>query len=142
VTLDHVGGILGIAPHADRDAVFATWRERIGRLAGYPNLNVKIGGLGMLYCGWDFHLREQPPGSEELARTWRPYVESCIDLFGIERSMFESNFPMDKQSCSYSALWNAFKRITRDYSAAEKAALYHDNAVRVYRLPRACMGGE
>lgn len=135
-TLDHVGGILGVAPHIDRGEVFAAWRESIGRLARFPNLNVKIGGLGMLYCGWDFHLRDVPPGSEELAAAWRPYVEACIEAFGIDRCMFESNFPMDKQSCAFSALWNAFKRITAAYSDAEKAALYHDNAVRTYRLPR------
>lgn len=137
VILDHVGGILGTPPHIDRDEVFRTWRRHIERLAQYPNLSVKIGGLGMLYCGRDFHLRKEPPSSEELAAAWRPYVESCIELFGIERCMFESNFPMDKQSCSYGSLWNAFKRITENYSLTEKLALYHNNAVRVYRLPRA-----
>lgn len=140
VTLDHAGGLLGHAPHQDRKVVFAIWREAIQRLSRFPNLTVKIGGLGMLNLGWDFHLREQPPGSEELAQAWQPYVDACIDAFGTGRCMFESNFPMDKQSSSYSALWNAFKRITRAYSSAEKAALYHDNAVRTYRLPRACLG--
>ena len=48
--------------------------------------------------------------------------------------MFESNFPVDKASCSYAILWNAYKRLIRDRPAAEKAALLHDNAVRVYRL--------
>lgn len=139
VVLDHVGGILGIAPHLDGAEVFGLWRGRLERLARFPNLQVKIGGLGMLYCGWDFHLRETPPPSEALAAAWRPYVESCIDLFGTERCMFESNFPMDKQSCGYGVLWNAFKRIAAGCSAAEKAALFHDNAVRTYKLPRTCL---
>lgn len=140
VTLDHVGGVLGIEPHVDRKAVFAVWRENLEKLAQFPNLTVKLGGLGMLYCGWHFHLRDVPPSSEELAATWRPYIETVIDIFGADRCMFESNFPMDKQSCGYDALWNAFKRITQGRSQADKLALYHDNAVRVYRLPRPLLG--
>jgi predicted TIM-barrel fold metal-dependent hydrolase len=48
--------------------------------------------------------------------------------------MFESNFPVDKVTCGYNVLWNSFKRLTAGYSAAEKAALFHDTAARVYRL--------
>ena len=136
VVLDHCGGVLGIPPHVDRQAVFAVWRDHIRALAAYPNLNVKIGGLGMLYYGWDFHLQPDPPTSETLAAAWRPYVETCIEAFGPDRCMFESNFPVDKQSCGYGALWNAYKRITRSFSADDKRALYHDTASRVYRLNR------
>ena len=135
VILNHVGGLLGIPPHdRDRNEVCAIWRTHIRELARFPNLNVKVGGLGMLYCGWDFHLREVPPSSEELAAAWRPYVETCIDAFGPDRCMMESNFPVDKQSCGYDVLWNALKRITQYCSAAEKTALYRDTAARVYRL--------
>lgn len=135
VILNHVGGLLGIPPHdGKRDEVFAIWQRHIRELAQFPNLSVKVGGLGMLYCGWDFHLRDVPPSSEELAAAWRPYVEACIEAFGPGRCMMESNFPADKQSCGYGVLWNALKRITQGYSAAEKAALYHDTAKRVYRL--------
>jgi predicted TIM-barrel fold metal-dependent hydrolase len=135
VIVDHVGGLLGIPPDGhDRDALFNNWRARIRELAQFPNLSVKIGGLGMLSCGWDFHLRDAPPSSEELAAAWRPYVEATIEAFGANRCMMESKFPVDKQSCGYGVLWNAMKRITRAYSAAEKAALYHDTAARVYRL--------
>ena len=135
VILNHVGGLLGIAPHdGDRDEVFKVWRNNMRELVQFPNLTVKVGGLGMLYCGFDFHLRDQPPSSEELANAWRPYVEACIELFGVDRCMMESNFPVDKQSCGYGELWNALKRITQRYSAAEKSALYRDTAARVYRL--------
>jgi len=48
--------------------------------------------------------------------------------------MFESNFPVDKASCSYTVLWNSFKRLTAKYSASETAKLFHDTAVRIYRL--------
>lgn len=135
VILNHVGGLLGIPPHdGKREEVFAIWRAHMKALAQFPNLTVKVGGLGMLYCGWDFHLRDMPPASDELAAAWRPYVETCIELFGADRCMMESNFPVDKQSCGYGVLWNALKRITQGCSAAEKAALYRDTAARVYRL--------
>jgi predicted TIM-barrel fold metal-dependent hydrolase len=135
IILNHVGGLLGIPPHdGDRAAVFKVWRENMRALVQFPNLTVKVGGLGMLYCGFDLHLRDVPPSSEEVAAAWRPYVESCIELFGVNRCMMESNFPVDKQSCGYGELWNALKRITQNYSPAEKAALYRDTAARVYRL--------
>ncbi len=135
VILNHVGGLLGVPPHdGNRDEVFAIWRGHIRELAQFPNLSVKVGGLGMLYCNWDFHLRDVPPSSEELAAAWRPYVETCIEAFGPNRCMMESNFPVDKQSCGYGVLWNALKRITQGCSAAEKAALYCGTAARVYRM--------
>lgn len=134
VIMNHVGGLLGVAPHTDRDEVFKVWRGHIRELAKFPNLSVKVGGLGMLYCDWDFHLRVVPPSSEDLAAAWRPYVEECISAFGAERCMMESNFPVDKQSCGYGVLWNALKRITKNCSATEKAALYRGTAERVYRL--------
>jgi len=134
VILNHLGAILGIPPHDKRDEVFAIWRNYIRELAQFPNLSVKVGGLGMLRNGWDFHLRDIPPSSDELAAAWRPYVETCIEALGPARCMMESNFPPDKQSCGYGVLWNALKRITQGCSAAEKAALYRDTAARAYRL--------
>ncbi len=132
--LNHCGGLLGIAPHENRAEVFRKWHAHIRNLAQFPNLSVKVGGLGMLYCNWDFHLHDLPPSSEDVAATWRPYVEACIEAFGPDRCMMESNFPPDKQTCSYGVLWNALKHITKNCSAAEKAALYRGTAARVYQL--------
>jgi len=134
VVLNHCGGILGVAPYTDRQAVFEVWRDAITRLATFPNLSVKLGGLGMLYGGWDWHVHPDPPDSATLAQAWQPYVETCIEAFGPKRAMFESNFPVDKQSCGYGTLWNAFKRITEGYSAQERTDLFHDTAARFYRL--------
>lgn len=135
IVLNHVGGPLGVGPYAGRrDEVFALWREGIREIAACPNVYVKLGGLGMKICGFDFHKRQEPPGSLELAEAWRPYVETCIEAFGPSRSMFESNFPVDKTSCSYHVLWNAFKRLAVGASADEKASLFHDTAARFYRL--------
>ena len=135
LVLDHVGGPLGIGPYVGkRDEVFAQWRQAIGELARCPNVHVKLGGLGMHTIGFDFHARARPPTSQELAQAWRPYIETCIAAFGARRSMFESNFPVDKGTCSYQVLWNAFKRIAAACSDDEKTALFGGTATRVYRL--------
>jgi predicted TIM-barrel fold metal-dependent hydrolase len=135
IMLNHVGGPLGIGPYAGRrDEVFASWRAGIRELAACPNVWVKLGGLGMAVYGFEFHRREPRPGSAELAQAWRPYIEACIEAFGADRGVFESNFPVDKVSCGYDTLWNAFKRITSGASEAEKSRLYRDNARAFYRL--------
>jgi L-fuconolactonase len=135
IVLDHVGGAIGIGPYAGkRDEVFAEWKRNIGEVARCPNVHVKLGGLGMRLFGFDVHAGELPPSSEQLATLWRPYIETCIEAFGPERAMFESNFPVDKGSGSYQVFWNAFKRIAAGCSAAEKAALFSGTASRFYRL--------
>ena len=135
IVLDHVGGAIGLGRYAGkRAAVFAEWSARMRELAGCPNVHVKLGGLGMRMFGFTHHTGELPPRSEELAAAWRPYIETCIAAFGPERAMFESNFPVDKGSCGYAALWNAFKRIAAGCSAAEKAALFAGTATKFYRL--------
>ena len=135
IVLDHVGGAIGIGPYAGRrDEVFAQWRRSIEELARCPNVHVKLGGLGMRLFGFDFHTRELPPSSADLAAAWRPYIETCIAAFGPERAMFESNFPVDKGGGSYQVFWNAFKRIASGCSAGEKAALFAGAASSFYRL--------
>ena len=135
IILNHVGGVLGVGPYDGKRAeILASWRKDISELAKSPNANVKLGGLGMTSFGFGFHDLDAPPSSGQLADAWRPYIEHCIEAFGPERCMFESNFPPDKQSCGYTELWNAFKRITSGASAAEKKALYSGTAARVYRM--------
>jgi predicted TIM-barrel fold metal-dependent hydrolase len=135
IVLDHVGGAIGIGPYAGRrDEIFAEWKRSIGEVARCPNVHVKLGGLGMRLFGFDVHAGELPPSSEQLATLWRPYIETCIEAFGPERAMFESNFPVDKGSGSYQLFWNAFKRIAAGCSAAEKTALFSGTASRFYRL--------
>ena len=135
IVLNHVGGPLGIGPYAGKRAeVFPVWQKAIRELATCPNVLVKLGGLGMKIIGYDLHKRPRPPGSQELADLWRPYMETCIEAFSPRRCMFESNFPVDKVSGSYRVYWNAFKRLASSASKAEKAALFHDTAARFYRL--------
>ncbi len=135
IVLDHVGGPIGVGPYAGRrDAEFARWATSIRELATCPNVYAKLGGLGMPFTNLGLHDGPEPPSSEQLAAAARPYFETCIAAFGPDRCLFESNFPVDKGTCSYAVLWNAFKRITAGCSADEKAALYRDTAARVYRL--------
>ncbi len=112
----------------------ADWRRGIEAVAACPNVVMKLGGLGMPRCGFDWHARTQPIGSEELAAAMAPFITHCIEQFGPERCMFESNFPVDKVSFSYHVLYNAFKRSAQPYTATERATLFHDTAVRVYRI--------
>jgi predicted TIM-barrel fold metal-dependent hydrolase len=135
IVLDHVGGAIGIGPYAGkRDEVFAEWKKSIGELARCPNVHVKLGGLGMRLFGFDVHTGATPPSSEQLATLWRPYIETCIEAFGPQRAMFESNFPVDKGGGSYHVFWNAFKRLAQGCSAAEKTALFSGTASKFYRL--------
>jgi predicted TIM-barrel fold metal-dependent hydrolase len=136
IVLNHIGGLLRFGPYANRDdEVLATWRSGIAAVADCPNVNIKLGGIGMPRTGFDWHARDVPIGSDELAESMAPLMNYCIEQFGPNRSMFESNFPVDKLSCSYTVLWNQFKKLTRGFSADERAAMFHDTAMRVYRLP-------
>ena len=135
IVLDHCGGPAGTGKYAGRrEEIFATWKASIREIAKCPNVAVKLGGLAMCLLGYDFHERAMPPSSEELAAAWRPYIETCIEAFGVERAMFESNFPPDKGQCSYQVIFNAFKRIAAASSEAEKDALFSKTAMRIYRL--------
>jgi len=135
IVLNHVGGPLGVGPYqGKRDQTFREWHQAMKGLAACPNVRVKLGGLGMAIIGFDYHKESRPPSSERLAADWRPLMETSIELFGANRCMFESNFPVDKGMFSYSVMWNAFKRIASRASAAEKAALFHDTAASFYRL--------
>ena len=135
IILNHVGGVLGVGPYAGhRQENLASWRKDINELARCPNVYCKLGGVGMVSFGFDFHEQDNPPSSEDLAAAWRQYIEPCIEAFGVDRCMFESNFPPDKQSGGYTELWNAFKRITANASTNEKRALYSGTAAKVYRL--------
>ena len=135
IILDHIGGPLNIGPYTGRrDEVFRDWQRGMTELATCANVVVKLGGLGMRIGGYGWHERDKPPSSAELAEAFAPYYLFCIEQFGVNRCMFESNFPVDKISYSYAVMWNAFKRLTSGFSAGERVALFHDTAARAYRL--------
>ncbi len=116
IVLDHTGMPVDRAPED-----IAGWRKAMARLADAPNVACKISGLGMADWTWT-------------AESIRPFVLDAIEIFGTNRCMFASNFPVDKLFSSYDAIFEAFKAITKDFSADERRKLFHDNAERIYRL--------
>lgn len=133
--LDHFGTPLGVGIYrGSRDAIFLQWKQDMRRLARCPNVYVKLGGMAMPDNGFGWHTRERPASSDELVSAQRSWYLHMIDCFGPQRCMFESNFPVDRLSISYPVLWNAFKKLSTDFSEAEKQALFHDTAAGVYRL--------
>ncbi|HWA62675.1 MAG TPA: amidohydrolase family protein [Caulobacteraceae bacterium] len=135
IVVDHVGTPLGVGAYKGRrEERFGIWSENIRKLAACENVSVKVGGLAMVFPGFASFMSEPPTPSQQLAAEWKPYVETCIEAFGVNRCMFESNFPVDALSCSYRTLWNAFKHLAKGCSADEKTALFSGVATRVYRL--------
>jgi predicted TIM-barrel fold metal-dependent hydrolase len=135
IVLEHVGAPVGTGSYAGRrEERFPIWGENIRNLSNHPNVAVKLGGLGIPFGGFDSLLADPPFSSAQLAEEWRPYIETCIEAFGADRCMFESNFPPDAAAAAYPVLWNAFKRITAGASDDEKRALYSGTATRIYRI--------
>ena len=135
IVLNHCGGPLGIGPYAnERAAVREAWGKSLARVASNDNVIVKIGGLAMPRTGLAFADAAKPASCLELVERWTPYVRTCIDLFGAERSMFESNFPVDKGSCNYVSVWNAFKIMSVGYPGTARHEMLAGTANRVYAL--------
>ena len=135
IIVGHCGGPLGYGVYAGKtDEVLAGWKANIAELARCPNVSMKLGGMMMRLAAYDYGALPAPPSSAELADYWRPYIETCIERFGADRCLFESNFPVEKMGIGWVALWNAFKRLTAGASADEKRALFSGTARRVYRV--------
>lgn len=115
--LCHLGLPMDVATAQGREQ----WRSGMRLLAQLPNVAVKISGFGMFDRAWT-------------ADSIRPLVLDTIDIFGAERSMFGSNFPVDGMMASYDRIWNAFKTLTVSFSDSERRRLYHDNAAGFYRI--------
>ena len=134
--LNHIGRPLGVGPYqGHRDKVYEVWKKDMAKLAERSNVLVKVGGLGNRVSGFGWDTQPEPPNSQELVEKTSPYYLYTIEVFGPERCMFESNFPIDKNSYSYKTIWNSFKRMTQGFSSTEKTWLFHDTAATAYRLP-------
>ncbi|MGE5952863.1 MAG: amidohydrolase family protein [Qipengyuania vulgaris] len=135
IVLDHCGTPLGIASYKGKQHEhFDRWRASIKAIAECENVVVKLGGLAMAFCGLPADGPMKGHSSEHLAALWRPYVETCIEAFGADRAMFESNYPVDRWGASYEVLWNAFKRLSHSHSNDDRKALFAGTAARVYGL--------
>ena len=134
IVLNHVGSpILGGPYRGRQDGVSTEWRERIRRVGERENVYIKLGTLPIHMP--DFARdRSLPPGSEEVSVAWSLRIETCIEAFSPEHAMYELNFPVKKRWCSYQVCWNAFKRISQEAMATEKADLFAGAAARAYRI--------
>ena len=97
------------------------WRAALEAAAGEPNVAIKISGLG---------LRGQPWSLAANA----PVIRDAIRIFGVERAMFASNYPVDSLVGSFDAIYTGFKAAVADLPFADQRKLFHDNAVRIYRI--------
>ena len=135
IILDHFGGPVGIGPYTGRlDDVYKAWEDEIAALTNCKNVTFKLGGINMVRNGFGWHERDKPATSDELVDRTGAYYEFCINTFGADRCMFESNFPVDKDSVSYRVLWNAFKKLAANRTDDEKDLLFKGTAERVYSL--------
>jgi len=135
IVMNHFGGPLGVGPYDIRsDELMEVWQRGIREMAACPNVVAKLGGIAMPRNGFGFHELPVPPTSEELAEATAPFYHFAIEQFGPSRCMFESNFPVEKLSCTYKVLWNSFKRIANGFSESEKADMFLRTAERVYAI--------
>ena len=135
IVFDHFGGPLGIGPYKGLgDEIFDQWVIDVGELSKCQNVYAKLGGIVMPINGFGWHKNDVPATSDEIVLKTGRYHKKTIELFGPDRCMFESNFPVDKQICSYVVLWNAFKKIAESFTEEDKRNLFHDTAVRAYQL--------
>ncbi len=102
------------------DAI-ASWREELRRLAARPNVYAKIGGFSMVDHHWT---------PDSIA----PFVSDLIGIFGVDRCMFGSNFPVDGLYQDFGGMWRDYHAVVAELPEADRHKLFHDNAVRVYRL--------
>ena len=135
IILNHFSGPLGIGPYENKQAdIFPQWQKDLKELSLHENVFAKLGGLAMPVNGFGFHIQDKPPTSDEFILKQKAYYETALEYFTPKRCMFESNFPVDKASISYSVLWNAFKKLATSYSASEKDQLFYKTASTVYRI--------
>ena len=135
IVLNHIGGLLRTGPYANNDSeVLDAWRKGINAVSECPNIVIKLGGITQPRTGYDWHARPLPIGSDELSQVMAPLMDYCIDKFGTDRCMFESNFPPDKVGCSYNILFNAFKLVSKNYSVTERHDMFYKTAIKTYKI--------
>lgn len=138
MVLDHFGTPLGVGRYAgQREAIFARWQRDVEAIAACPNVVAKLGGMAMPDNGFGWMDRATPATSDEIVTAQGAWYAHMLGLFGPDRCMFESNFPVDRTAVSYPVLWNAFKKMARDLDAVDKRAVFAGTARRIYGLPPA-----
>ena len=114
--IDHAG-----FPRKRDDEYFAHWKAELAKVAECENAVIKISGLGMCDPNWT-------------VESWRPWVSSCIELFGVERSFFGTNWPVDRLFSSFTDVIDAYEELISGYSESEQVALFSGNAERIFKI--------
>jgi predicted TIM-barrel fold metal-dependent hydrolase len=134
VAMNHCGGLIGMGSYANRrEESYKEWRACLTELAKSPNFYMKLGAFFMPVFGLGMKGRTDI-SAELLAKTAKPIIDTCIDVFGPNRCMFESNFPVTRDFISYKTMWNCYKLAIADLSPSEKRAVLHDTAKTFYRI--------
>ena len=120
MVVDHAG-----FPQERTDEYFENWKAGMASFRDVENAVIKISGLGM---------GDQMAGGNWTVDSLRPYVLGCIEAFGVDRSFFGTNWPVDKMYSSYAVLIEAYREIVSDFSEDEQIKLFSANAERVYRI--------
>ncbi len=143
VVLDHCGTPVGVfgpvgkytGVRADeRASILSEWREQVDLLADFPNLHVKLSGLLMPVLGHGYAARAEPPGTAEVAERIWPVVGPVLEAFGTDRCMWASNFPMDRVCAPLDTIIAAYAEVCEAEAPGQLRALFHDNALRFYRV--------
>ena len=114
--LVHAGMLIERTPEAINE-----WRAALTAMAAFPNLHVKLSGLGMYSQGISYAQARQ-------------VIRDVIQIFGVERTVYGSNFPLEKLHASYADFFAGYRKVLSEYSEAEQRAVLHDNAMKFYRL--------
>jgi predicted TIM-barrel fold metal-dependent hydrolase len=114
--IDHAG-----FPRSREPEYFQRWKAGMNDIAGAPNTVCKVSGLGMCDNAWTVD-------------SLRPWVESCIEAYGTERTFFGTNWPVDRLYSSYGDVLNAYEEIIAGFSEDEQRAMFSGNAERVFRI--------
>ena len=142
IVLDHLGTPVGAAgpvaatgaTERERERIVGAWRDDLARLAERKNVSAKLSGLTMPVVGFGFHQRPAAPGVDELVDRLGPFVRHGLDVFGVERCFFASNFPMDKVSAPYERLFEAYARLASERGPRAPRFLLRDNALAFYGM--------
>ena len=134
IIINHLGAPLNLGKWKKKqDNVQAIWKSELQKLAKLENVYLKIGGIGMEnYFGTNWVSRTHPPSSDEVVTVWNERILWCIETFGTEKCMFESNYPVDRQTLPYSVIRNTFQKIVQTFTESEKDDLFWVTARSVY----------
>jgi predicted TIM-barrel fold metal-dependent hydrolase len=133
MTLNHLAGPIGIGSYAaHRDEVYREWRAGLKKIAKCQNVVMQLGGIGGTRLGYPSS--ETGLSSDQIVRDWKPHIDFCLETFGPDRVVFDSNFPVDRRITSYGNYVNAFKKMIADYSPDEQVKIMSANAKRLYKI--------